>query len=378
MKALFVAHTTDFSGANKSLYSIICQLKNKIKITVLVNKKSGELVDKLQSDNIDLIYTRYSWWVTTPRKNIIKRIYRYSKDKFEYSRSVLTSSFIDSLRKQEFDLVYTNTSTVDIGARIAEELDIPHFWHVREFGKEDFSFISLVSESYRKKVFNSAKKIIVISDALKYKYKNIVPKDKIGRIYNGFEIDRLEAPESKHNFDNKITVLVTGQVCEGKGQIQAIQAVADLYKKNYPVELLLAGNVDHSYLDPILKKYPSYSKWLKVLGQVKDIYSLRDDVDIELVCSRSEAFGRVTLEAMLHSIPVIGSNSGGNPELIENGKNGLLFEYGHPEELEERIVELTKNREVYDEIVKNAANFAKKFTIEKTAAGVYKTFKENM
>lgn len=378
MKALFVAHCVDFSGANKSFYSIIQQLKDKISITVLVNQKDGELIEKLKLIGIKVLIAKYGWWVTTPRKNPVKRIYRKCVDSYIYKKSSLTGSFLKMLKQERFDFVYTNTSTVDIGARIAEALNIPHFWHVREFGKEDFGFKPLVSDSYRYETFNKAKKVIAISEAIKRKYASIVPVSKIVRIYNGFEIGQLRAEETSHNLKSKISILVTGQVCEGKGQIQAIEAVSNLYKKGYPVKLMLAGSVDHSYLDPVLKKYREYSKWLEVLGQVKDVYTLRNDIDIELVCSRSEAFGRVTLEAMLHSIPVIGTNAGGNPELITNGENGLLFEYGHPEELEKCILKLVTNKNLYEDIVRNASVFASQFTIEKTAQQLYETFIRNI
>lgn len=44
-----------------------------------------------------------------------------------------------------------------------------------------------------------------------------------------------------------------------------------------------------------------------------------------LVCSSSEAFGRVTLESMLSGLPVIGADTAGTGELIINGMNGLLY-----------------------------------------------------
>jgi glycosyltransferase involved in cell wall biosynthesis len=45
-------------------------------------------------------------------------------------------------------------------------------------------------------------------------------------------------------------------------------------------------------------------------------------MNIGLMCSRDEAFGRVTIEFMLHKMPVIASNSGANPELVINRING--------------------------------------------------------
>ena len=52
-----------------------------------------------------------------------------------------------------------------------------------------------------------------------------------------------------------------------------------------------------------------------------------------LMCSRSEAFGRVTVEALKSGRPVVGTRSGGTTELISEGVNGLLFAPGDAEGL---------------------------------------------
>ncbi|MDY4970174.1 MAG: glycosyltransferase family 4 protein, partial [Lachnospiraceae bacterium] len=303
------------------------------------------------------------------------KLYRKLKDTHAYKKQWLTSSLLEKLRAEDFSIVYTNTSTVDAGAKIAEALNIPHVWHIREFGKEDFELIPISPFDVYQQTFQKAKKIIVISEALKEKYVAYVDEDKLTRIYNGFEIEKLLCAPSEHDLSKRMNILVTGQVCPGKGQEQAIRAVAKLYSEGYLVHLYIAGEVDHSYLDPILAEYSNHSKWLSVLGIVKDMYALRKSMDIELVCSRSEAFGRVTLEAMLHSIPVIGSRAGGTPELINDHETGLLFEYGNIDELVACIKGLCSNPDVYDSIVKNAREYASEFTIQKTADQVFSVLK---
>jgi glycosyltransferase involved in cell wall biosynthesis len=63
-----------------------------------------------------------------------------------------------------------------------------------------------------------------------------------------------------------------------------------------------------------------------------------------LTCSRSEAFGRATAEALTSGIPVIGHASGGTPELIEAGTTGLL--YTEPAELQAQMLHLATHPEV--------------------------------
>jgi len=85
------------------------------------------------------------------------------------------------------------------------------------------------------------------------------------------------------------------------------------------------GNGDSKYLRQI--------KQVVVQNGIEEYVELTDYTDdpgmdsgnIILVCSRSEAFGRVTVEGMLCGKPIIGARSGATPELVKEGFNGLLI-----------------------------------------------------
>ena len=64
MNILVVTHSTKFSGANRSLFSIILRLKKQNNVIVLVNKDNGTLIDKLKEIDVDYIVCRYGWWVS--------------------------------------------------------------------------------------------------------------------------------------------------------------------------------------------------------------------------------------------------------------------------------------------------------------------------
>lgn len=76
------------------------------------------------------------------------------------------------------------------------------------------------------------------------------------------------------------------------------------------------------------------------------------------MCSRNEAFGRVTVEALKLGKPCIGANSGGTPELIRDGWNGLLYETGSPSSLAEKIEVLYWNKSLREELAKSAYHWA--------------------
>ncbi|MBN1036873.1 MULTISPECIES: glycosyltransferase family 4 protein [Clostridium] len=378
MKILIVTHIANLSGANKSLLSIIEKLKDKAEFVVLVNEKKGELIDSLEELKIKTIYQNYHWWYSPHRDNFCKRVLRFVVDGFKYyTHRGIGYTLLKEIKGESFDLVYTNTSTVNFGAIIAEKLNLPHIWHIREFGKEDFGFTPLVRRKYMLRMFQSAKYIITISNALKDKFKDNIDSSKLKVIYNGFNVEQLSSIKRSHDFSKEINILIAGQVCSAKGQNQAISATNKLIEYGIPVKLYIAGDVDEKYLNDILIKYPNHD-WIVRLGSVKNMYELRNNIDIELVCSRSEAFGRVTLEAMLHCIPVIGSKTGGTVELINNNNTGLLYEYDNVNELAECILNLINNKTLYISIVNNAFDFAKKFTIQKTTDDIFKIFRDSV
>ena len=74
---------------------------------------------------------------------------------------------------------------------------------------------------------------------------------------------------------------------------------------------------------------------------------------IALVCSRCEAFGRITIESMKMGLPVIASNTGANTELIKEGFNGYLYEYENEKKLAKKII-LLKDKSLRDRIGSSA------------------------
>ena len=77
-----------------------------------------------------------------------------------------------------------------------------------------------------------------------------------------------------------------------------------------------------------------------------------------LVCSKYEAFGRVTVEAMMAGCLVIGANSGGTIELIEDGSTGVLFESGDYVDLVNKMIYVIENKNNAKKIAKNGRNVA--------------------
>jgi glycosyltransferase involved in cell wall biosynthesis len=79
----------------------------------------------------------------------------------------------------------------------------------------------------------------------------------------------------------------------------------------------------------------------------KDVETFYAAMDAFVMASKAETFGMVTIESMASGTPVIGSNAGGTPELLDDGKRGLLFETMNKESLSDAIKHFVNNYE-YD------------------------------
>ena len=162
----------------------------------------------------------------------------------------------------------------------------------------------------------------------------------------------------------KLTLILMGRFAEGKGQLEAIHAVHRLVQQGENIELLLvgAGHDDFSgHVKNYIEKHDLFS--IKAIGFVKDMNEYYQQADVALVCSRCEAFGRITIEAMKMGLPVIVSNTGANPELVKDGFNGFLYEYGNIEDLSQKILQF-KDARIRHQIAQQAQRWAlEKFTL---------------
>lgn len=93
--------------------------------------------------------------------------------------------------------------------------------------------------------------------------------------------------------------------------------------------------------------------------------------DALLMTSQSEGIPEVIFESFYHKRPVISTNVGGIPEILQDGINGFLTEKHDPEMLSEKIIHLFNNKELEREFVtisneKLTANFTASVMAQKT------------
>lgn len=377
MKILFVAHEDGVNGASLSMLGMIDNFVENNKIYVLTNYKEGKFIDELKKRDVNIIYAPYRRWVAYKPKGkikwIIKRILCFLACQINYVSALRVRSII---KNEKIDLIHSNTSVMNIGAILSRLCNIPHVWHIREFGQEDFNFHYLYTAKYS---LNYIKKnsngIITVSKALYSKYKNKLNTNKITVIYNGINTKNIQEKKFDKDKEN-INIIICGAITETKGQKDAILALNEIIKRGYHnVTLSIAGSGDTEPINDLISKLDLDTN-VKLLGRVDNLVDIRKNIDLELVCSKCEAFGRVTIEAMMSMIPVIGSNTGGTTELIRDGYNGFLYKQGDYIDLADKIEFFLNNRDKIEYMGRNAYDFSKVFTSELNAKKVYDVYKE--
>lgn len=266
------------------------------------------------------------------------------------------------------DVIYSNTRVIDLGVRLKKSTDKKHVWHIREFGEEDFNYKIL--NSYAKhwsNIYNYTDVIIANSKAVAKKITDIIgTRVPVTTIYNG--VDEIHICNKELPKEYKyIKFLISGRICKAKGHDLLVKAIQILLDNNIEdFEVYIAGRGDIKALCG--KEFnKAVERKCKLLGQVDKIWELRKNVDVELMCSRQEAFGRVTVEAMFSKLLVIGSNSGGTAELINNMQNGILFNSGDANDLAKQMMRVIKNPELIRTIVPKA----QKDAIDRYSASKY-------
>lgn len=112
-------------------------------------------------------------------------------------------------------------------------------------------------------------------------------------------------------------------------------------------------------------------------GFRQDMPEVYASMDVFVLASFAEACGRVVLEAMSSGKPVIVTNSGGNPEMVKDEVNGLLFEPGNARALADKILLLANNPMLVNKMGEAGRKMAEEnFGIEKNVAQTQKIYLE--
>ena len=198
----------------------------------------------------------------------------------------------------------------------------------------------------------TACKVIVIKNAIPIKDKLNFEREKL---YDIIFVGRLEKQKG-------IDIL-----------FKAIQILKEKYHRSLRVAIVGDGSLMND-LKELALQY-SINEYIDFLGVRKDVLELMRKSLVFVLPSRWEGFGLVLLEAISVGTPIVATKVGGIPEIIEDGKDGILVEPENPEELAKAILRLLSDVNLRSLISSNAYKKVKEeYSIEKytkTLLGLY-------
>jgi glycosyltransferase involved in cell wall biosynthesis len=336
LRVSFITHYTELYGANRSLLNLIEGLGRYGVRSYVICPDQGDLLAALDRRGIPAAVLPFEWWVSSRRTVLgtATRLIRNIRRLRPLAAQVV---------RWGCDLVYSNSSVFAIGAMAAAELELPHVWHVREFGRRDYDLRPDFGARLSRLGFRTADATIFVSHALRRAILGRTTLTNSHVIYNGVAPEaafdeRRRAAEALRGRRQPFTFVLVGRFRESKGQAVAIRAFAEVAARCPTVRLLLVGGAgqtgDQDYFDRCraLAAELAVANRIEFWGYIPDPERAFLEADVALMCSRNEAMGRVTAEAMSACRPVIGFDSGGTSELIDPGRTGLLYR-GDPDAL---------------------------------------------
>jgi len=294
--------------------------------------REGELVSELRKRDIKFLWLKES-----------TQVYDYK----------FLKNIIQLIKQNRIDFIHSHTWGTDFyGYWASKILRIPMIttihnrYYIFEKWTRRFSYKAFISH---------IKKIVAVSkdiqDLLRGELK--LSPQKVKLIYNGIDTRKFEYKKDLEGVRKELNLskgeLVLGnvgnlrEVKDHHTLILSFNRISFLFPQ---VKLLIIGEGElKSSLVKLCEELGLENKVL-FLGHRKDVPSLLDLMDVFILSSRLEGCSISILEAMASEKPVVATRVGGNPELVLEGKTGLLVPSAEPEKLAQKIILLIKDEKL--------------------------------
>ena len=288
---------------------------------------------------------------------IKKRIYHFIKKDWYYHYSIeyYFEQALKQIKKQRYDIVLIeNRPAYAIKVRKTINTKIVYHLHNSKLDSQT---------RYAKEIYESANRIITVSNYISNCVKTINPNDKkCVTVYNGIDLNSFSV-QSSTIIDRKKTgftaedfvVIFSGRINKAKGILELMEAFCRL--KQYPrIKLLIIGssfygnaNKDDTFIVALKEKAQAINNRIVFTGFIpyQDIPSYLKLANVAAIPSVwDDPFPTTVLEAQAMGLPIIATRRGGIPEevsqknaillktdeyLVENLANTILDLYQHPE-----------------------------------------------
>ena len=289
------------------------------------------------------------------------------KSSFSLLNAIKLAKIID---KQQIDIVHIHW-TKDIPIVVLAKLfsqTKPKIVQTRHMTMTRFK-----NDFYHKFLYKNIDCMIAVTKEVQNQLERFIPQQiapRFEQIYLGastpelYNFEEIASYKEQLKCHDSFIIGFVGRINEFKGQYLLIEAMKHLEKKDLDIKVFFVGHaMSEDYLQELKQKVKTYNleKKIHFLGFTKEPHKFMQMSDCIVVASRNETFGLVAIEAMQMGTVVIGANSGGLLEIIDDNSNGILFENQDANDLAKKIELLYNDRSLLDSIAQSGRQKAKEY-----------------
>jgi L-malate glycosyltransferase len=331
VRILYVSHTAVVSGAERSLLDLLGALPESVR--PLLAAPPGQLSDLAQARGI----------ATTPITGTAGslRVHPLHTPRALAEMAIAGWQVRRAAASHRADLVHANSIRAGLVLALARLGRTSRVVHVR-----DCLPPSRMGDAALRLFARTATRVIANSNYTAASVRAAAPHADIDVVHNPVELARFDPQQidrsaararlGEAGADGRLLLGVVAQLSPWKGQDTAIEALARLVGQGLDAHLLLVGAAkfvarstrfdNEDYVAGLRELVARIGLEGRVswLGEREDVPELIRAMDVLLLPSWEEPFGRALIEAMALGVPVVATDVGGPMEIVEQGRQGYL------------------------------------------------------
>jgi len=346
---LYLDHTAKISGGEVALLNLIKALDRTRYTPVVVLASGGALVEKLKQDGVETHVIPLPLSVINTRKDVLglNSLTRLRQAWLCIRYAVKLAVWA---RMRKVDLIHTNSLKADLYGGLAARLaQIPVLWHVRDRITDGY-LPAPVAVAFRwmartipQAVVTNSESTLRCLDAPRAPAADgqdgVSERASFSRqmhvVHDGFDPEQFKnSLAASSSFPERPVVALVGRISPWKGQHIFLEAAAQV-RRNFPLaRFWIVGAAlfeEHEYergLHEIVARH-GLEDTVEFLGFQEDVPRILELSDLVVHASTlGEPFGQVVIEGMAAGRPVIATDGGALPEIIQSGQTGLLVPMG--------------------------------------------------
>ena len=350
IKVLFLTSCTGRGGSGNSLFYLLKHIDRSRIEPVVVMPKRGVIGRRLTAQGVRcLVFPRLKerlYEMRYEKSNPLTRALSLIQNSIDCCFFVF--QLVRLISRERADIVHCNQMMVKLmGAAAGLFSGIPVVWHCR----------TIYSTLLQKVGFNLVarlpvvRRVIAVSRAAAANYRGL--SEKVVVIHNGVDLDHfsrvqgngayLKAPVVRKK--STPTIGFMGRIVRWKGIDRLLDAAELIFAAGQRPTFVIMGENANNPSEDLLQIYRDdvrqrcLSEQVVFTGFQKDVRPVLTEVDLVVVPSiRPDPCPRSVIESLALGVPVVGSDTGGIPELVIDGSTGLLARAGDASDLAEKIL----------------------------------------